>query len=358
MLFQYVDKTNDGRLYRGTDKDLIIASSIVRDDFDYSGVSNIDPVTKKPIIYADIRERAMRNLTVANLNQLKELLDDLSVGLEDATMTHLIDVNTFDTGGRSERCIGVLPSTHCDEVNFVRLCYCWLRFYRRIWPTIGETDVPYGVIMQGLTREAKKCDTPISFDVVNHVTNSTIYPAIGLYNYNPKWATWSVKGKTIRHGTLNHWLQIFEGYDSSKSYDDITPVIDNTAGIRIYKKGYNVTVKDTQYTDLDWVYLKTKETGQSEAQIKDLYLSVEKVLLSDYYSAREKFFSRAVQHISEIFKSYNPQALTILTTRLRVVQDRRSKEWDVIVDSPSLVERVNIDEVFGYETSNMHSFIS
>lgn len=72
--------------------------------------------------------------------------------------------------------------------------------------------------------------------------------------------------------------------------------------------------------------------------------------MADYYSAREKFFTRAVQHITQIFENYNPQALTILTTRLRVVENRRTKEADVLVDSPSLVERINIDEVFGYET--------
>lgn len=340
MFLQYKDKNNDGRLFRGTDRDVVMAARVVRDDFDYSGQSES---------YSRIRHTALRNINPANLNQLKELLDDLSASLEIATMTYLIDVNTFDTGGRSERCIGVLPSTHCDEVNFVRLCYSWLRFYKRIWPTVPDTDVPYGVIMQGLTKQAQECNTPINFSVVNHVTKSTIYPAVGLYAFNPKWATWSVHGKTIRRGPLNHWLQVFEGYNSSKAYDAITPVIDNTAGVRIYKRGYNVTVKDTQYADLDWVYLKTKEKGKNP-QIKDLYLSIEKVLLSDYYSAREKFFTRAVQHISQIFEGYNPQALTILTTRLRVVEDRRTKALDVIVDSPSLVERVNIDEVFGYET--------
>lgn len=98
----------------------------MRDDFNYSGVPNIDPVTKKPITYLDLRNKALSNINPANLNQLKELLDDLSVSLEAATMDHLIDVNTFDMGGRSNKCIeaGVLPTAHCDEVNFIRLCYC------------------------------------------------------------------------------------------------------------------------------------------------------------------------------------------------------------------------------------------
>lgn len=191
MLLQYVDHTNDGRLFRGSDWDVIKAAPVVRDDFNYAGVPNIDPVTKKPIMFADLRAKALQNITPANLNQLKELLDDLSVSLENATMNHLIDINTFDASGRSTKCIdaGVLPSTHCDEVNFVRLCYAWLRFYKRIWPVVGETDVPYGVIMTGITKAAEACDGLIDFSVVNHVKNSTIYPAIGLYAYNPRWAS-------------------------------------------------------------------------------------------------------------------------------------------------------------------------
>lgn len=132
MLLQYVDKTNDGRLYRGTDKDILNASTIVLHDMDYSGVPNIDPVTQKPITYVSLREKAMRNLNPANLNHLKEVLDDLSVNLERVTMEYMIDVNTFDTSGRSEKCKGILPTTHCDEVNFIRLCYAYLRFYDRI----------------------------------------------------------------------------------------------------------------------------------------------------------------------------------------------------------------------------------
>lgn len=123
MFLQYKDKTNDGRLFRGTDRDVVLAARVVRDDFDYSGRGES---------YSRLRPTALRNINPANLNQLKELLDDLSASLENATMTYLIDVNTFDTGGRSQKCIGVLPSTHCDEVNFVRLCYSWLRFYKRI----------------------------------------------------------------------------------------------------------------------------------------------------------------------------------------------------------------------------------
>lgn len=88
-----------------------------------------------------------------------------------------------------------------------------------------------------------------------------------------------------------------------------------------------------------------------EAKLKDFYLSVEgNLLLSHYFSARSKYFTRCVQNMSRIIAGYRPQALTILTTVLKVVEDKRLGGPDVIVDSPSLVEKVNIDEVFGYET--------
>lgn len=124
MVLQYTSETNNGRLFLDTDKDILNASKIVEWDFDYlSGAINVSPSTGKPVTYADIKQKAILNITVANLNQLKELLDDFCVSLENATMGHLIDVNTFDTSGRSEKCLGVLPNTHCDEVNFIRLCY-------------------------------------------------------------------------------------------------------------------------------------------------------------------------------------------------------------------------------------------
>lgn len=125
MLLHYVDKGNDGRLYRGTDKDILQAAKIVLDDLSEEIIEGSEP-------YEAIRAKAMANLNTANLNHLREVLDDLSLNLEKVTMEYLIDVNTFDTGGRSEKCKGVLNTMHCDEVNFIRLCYSYLRFYDRI----------------------------------------------------------------------------------------------------------------------------------------------------------------------------------------------------------------------------------
>lgn len=205
--------------------------------------------------------------------------------------------------------------------------------------------------MGGMVKEAEQCEGILNFEIVKKVSKSTIYPAIGLYAYNPKWATWSVKEKTIRHGTLNHYLQIYEPYTSSKAYDDIKPVIPLTAGIRLYNRGYNKTVGDKQHHDLDWCYISYMDDKGNQPKLKDFYLSVEgNLLLTEYFNARSKYFNRLVQNMSRIFNGYRPQALTILTTLLKVVEDKKLKGPDVIVDSPSLVERINIDEVFGYET--------
>lgn len=338
VLLQYKDKGNDGRLFRGTDKDVLTAAKIVLTDLS----EDIGPQAES---YQALRAKAMANLNAANLNHLKEVLDDLSLNLERVTLDYLIDLNTFDTGGRSEKCKGVLNTVHCDEVNFVRLCYGYLRFYGRIWSTVDNTDVPFGVLLAAMSEASQKCHGVLDFQIVNRVSSSTIYPAIGLYARSDKWPTWSVNGKPIRKGPINHWLQIFDPKTSTKAYNDVKPVIENTAGIRIYNSGYNKTVKDTQHMGLEWCYL-----GSSN-KVKDFYLSLDgNIIMDDYFTARAKFYERALKHMDKILEGYRPQAISILTAVLDVVYDRQVKHQDVILKTIYLAEGINIDEVFGYET--------
>lgn len=147
-------------------------------------------------------------------------------------------------------------------------------------------------------------------------------------------------------------MQIYESIRSSKPYDKIKPVIPLRAGIRVWKEGYNKTVGDTQHANLDWCYLG-HTTKEGKKLIKDFYLSLQgNVLLEPYYQARELFFKRAIKHIDKIYAvdGYQPQSISVLTSVLKVVDDKKLKGPDVVNETVYLAERINIDEVFGYET--------
>lgn len=187
MLLQYTDRTNDGRLFRNTDDDLVFAANILNKHTKTKDPYESPPAETKS--YEELRAKALALVTPANLNQLKELLEDLSVNIERVTMDHLIDIDTFDFGTPSEKCREGTSSRLCDEINFFRLCYSFLRFYGQIWPMVDNTDVPYGVVMTGITKEAERCNTSINFGVVGHIGSWTIYPAVGLFAQNDRWPT-------------------------------------------------------------------------------------------------------------------------------------------------------------------------
>lgn len=209
--------------------------------------------------------------------------------------------------------------------------------------------------MTGITKTAEACRSTIDFSIVNHVKSSTIYPAIGLYAYNPRWPSWSIGGLSIRHGPLNHYIQVMEGYNSQKSYDDIKPVIDGTSGIRIYNKGYTKNIGTTSYPNLYWAYFYYKVKGKELGDIQQVYFVLKEPLsLDEYFNSREEFFSKAVQNISRIFEEgkYTSQKVSI---RVPIINYKRLNHMGVtkerpMVDIITLAENIQIDNIFGYET--------
>lgn len=82
-----------------------------------------------------------RVLTPGNLDHLKHLLDKLSYALEVATLGNKIDSKFSDslisddlltTGSPSDKYLNAPLTAKVEEVNFIRLCYSYLRFYNRV----------------------------------------------------------------------------------------------------------------------------------------------------------------------------------------------------------------------------------